>query len=75
MSEKCFVVSRDGDFGELVVRQGRPFYGIIYLRSKSPLSDNLIKNMSKLIELDPEVHEQSLIIVGDQKIRIREKRA
>jgi predicted nuclease of predicted toxin-antitoxin system len=74
MEENRFVVSRDADFGELVVRQRKPFYGIIYLRSKNPLPDDLIKNISKLIQLDPEVHERSLIIVGEQKIRIREKK-
>jgi predicted nuclease of predicted toxin-antitoxin system len=66
-----FILTHDSDFGNLAVKEGKSYYGIIYLRLKIPKVSNVIRVIEKLLSVDIELCPGNLIVVDDSRIRIR----
>lgn len=66
-----FILTHDSDFGMLAVKEGKDYYGIIYLRLKIPKVSNIINVMEKLWSLDVALSPKNLIVVDEARIRIR----
>ena len=71
LSTKRFVLTHDSDFGTLIINEGKSFYGIIYLRLKSPKTPNVIDVLDRLFFLDIEVATKQILVISEEKIRIR----
>ncbi len=41
--DRRFVLTHDSDFGTLAVNEGKPYYGILYLRLKNLKPQNVIR--------------------------------
>jgi predicted nuclease of predicted toxin-antitoxin system len=70
-TEKRFVLTHDSDFGTLAINEGLPCYGIIYLRLKNLKTSHMTAVLDRLLVVDQEIHEASLIVVEDTRLRIR----
>lgn len=46
--EQRFILTHDSDFGTLAINQGKPCYGILYLRIKNLKSINVIRACENL---------------------------
>ena len=69
--EKRLILTHDADFGTLAINEGIPCYGIIYMRLKNLKLTNVINVLEKLFVIDKDIHEKSLIVVEDTRLRIR----
>lgn len=69
--EKRVILTHDADFGTLAINEGIPCYGIIYLRLKNLKVSNVINILEKLLVVDKEIPEGSVIVVEDTRLRIR----
>ncbi|MBF0121140.1 MAG: DUF5615 family PIN-like protein [Desulfobacterales bacterium] len=66
-----FILTHDSDFGTLAVKEGKSYYGIIYLRLKIPRVPNVIRVIEKFMSLDTELCQGNLIVIDDSRVRIR----
>ncbi len=69
--EKRFVLTHDSDFGTLAINEGKPYYGLIYLRLRNVAPSNIIKIYKKLLQLETPLFPQTILVVEDTRIRIR----
>ncbi|MCP4113758.1 MAG: hypothetical protein GY749_50890 [Desulfobacteraceae bacterium] len=56
-----FILTHDSDFGMLAVKEGKDYYGIVYLRLRIPKADNVIRVMEKLLSLETELFPEVLL--------------
>jgi len=70
-ADNRFVLTHDSDFGTLAVKEGKDYYGIIYLRVKFPKVQNVIRALEKLLSLSIELSPGNLIVVDNARVRIR----
>ena len=68
---KRFILTHDTDFGTLAINEGVPCYGIIYMRLRNLKVSNVINILEKLLMVDKDIPEGSVIVVGDTRLRIR----
>ncbi len=71
LKEKCVLITNDKDFGELAIKLLPKTQGIILFRMESAPYSKKEKAISLLIEKFSEKLQNSLIIVSENKIRIR----
>lgn len=69
--EKRFILTHDTDFGTLATNEGVPCYGIIYMRLRNLKVSNVINILEKLLMVDKDIPEGSVIVVEDTRLRIR----
>ncbi|MCS7187308.1 MAG: DUF5615 family PIN-like protein [Armatimonadetes bacterium] len=69
-SEKRILITNDKDFGEKVVRETKPHWGVIILRLKDERSENKIRVVKHLLENYASELEGNLIIATDKSVRI-----
>ena len=69
--EKRFILTHDTDFGTLAINEGVPCYGIIYMRLRNLKVSNVINILEKLLMVDKDIPEGSVIVVEDTRLRIR----
>jgi len=69
--EHRFILTHDSDFGTLAINQGKPCYGILYLRLKNLKSVNVIRVCEGLFRKNIEIHPHTIWVIGDRRIRIR----
>lgn len=69
--EYRFVLTCDADFGTLAVNQGRPCYGILYLRLKNLKPGNVSRVCSDLFQNDMEINPYTILVIEETRIRIR----
>lgn len=69
--EHRFVLTHDSDFGTLAINQGKPCFGILYLRLRNLQSGNVIRACEDLFRRDIEIVPRSLWVIEDNRIRIR----
>jgi len=70
--EKCWVLTHDADFGTLAIHEGKPYFGIIFLRVRNLQSHNVIRVCNGLLHHDMDFSQQSLVVVEEVRIRIRQ---
>ena len=68
---KRFILTQDTDFGTLAINEGVPCYGIIYMRLRNLKVSNVINILEKLLMVDKDIPEGSVIVVEDTRLRIR----
>ena len=68
---KRFILTHDTDFGTLAINEGVPCYGIIYMRLRNLNVSNVINILEKLLMVDKDIPEGSVIVVEDTRLRIR----
>lgn len=71
LETKRFILTHDSDFGTLAVNRGHPCFGIIYLRTKDLRSNNIIDVCKKLLNVNPDLSEGSILVVDERRLRIR----
>ena len=71
--EERIVVTNDKDFGELIFRSGRPYYGVILLRLQDERTQNRLRVMDLLLEQYVEHLPNHFTVVTDQNVRFRPK--
>jgi predicted nuclease of predicted toxin-antitoxin system len=69
--DQRFVLTHDSDFGTLAVNEGKPFYGILYFRLKNLKSTNVIEVCDRVIRKDLDVYPGTILIIEENRIRIR----
>jgi len=69
--ESRWVLTHDADFGTLVVRQGHPFHGILYLRLKNSAPSNVITHLQQQLLKNSNLPDHALVVLGATKLRIR----
>lgn len=70
--EKCWVLTHDADFGTLAIHEGKPYFGIIFLRVKNLQSHNVIRVCNQLLHHDVDLSPHALVVVEEARIRIRQ---
>lgn len=58
--EERFVLTHDADFGALAVNQGKPCYGILYLRLKNVKPAAIIQVLTELLQRELEIAPQTI---------------
>jgi predicted nuclease of predicted toxin-antitoxin system len=66
-----FVLTHDSDFGTLAVNQGKPYYGILYLRLNNLKSTNVIRVCDQVFHKDLDVSSGTILVIEETRIRIR----
>jgi predicted nuclease of predicted toxin-antitoxin system len=69
--EHRFILTHDSDFGTLAINQGKPCYGILYLRLKNMKPVNVIRVCKDLFQRNIEIHPHTIWVIEDTRIRIR----
>lgn len=67
-----WVLTHDTDFGTLAIHEGKPYLGIIFLRMRNFQSHNVIRVCNQLLHHDVELSPQTLVVVEEARIRIRQ---
>jgi len=65
------VITHDGDFGLLSVMKGVPFTGIIYIRPGDIRPLRIINQLERFIEAKIAIKPQFMIVIQENKIRVR----
>ncbi len=66
-----FILTHDSDFGALAIHQGKPCYGILYLRVKNLKPVNVIRICKDLFQRDLDIVPHTIWVIEDARIRIR----
>ncbi len=66
-----YILTHDSDFGTLAINQGKPCYGILYLRLKNVSSVNVIRVCENLFRRNMEIHPHTIWVIEESRIRIR----
>lgn len=69
--QQRFVLTHDSDFGTLAINQEQPCYGILYLRLKNLKPQNVIRVCQQVLHRDVEVFPGTILVIGENRIRIR----
>ena len=69
--EHRFVLTHDSAFGTLAVNQGKPCYGILYLRLKNLEPVNVSRVCKDLFQRDIELIPHTIWVIEETRIRIR----
>lgn len=69
--EKRILITNDKDFGELIFRLKRPYFGVILLRLKQDNPKNRKDYLFYLLENFADSLENRFIVVSENKVRIR----
>jgi len=70
-SEHRFVLTHDSDFGDLAMNEGKPCYGILYLRVKNLKPIHVIHVCQQLFEKDPDLVPGTILVIRDSRVRMR----
>jgi predicted nuclease of predicted toxin-antitoxin system len=70
--EKCWVLTHDADFGTLAVHEGKPYWGIIFLRVRNLQPHNVISVCHQLLQLEMDFLSPALVVVEEARIRLRQ---
>lgn len=71
LKHQRFILTQESDFGTIIINEGKEFHGIVYLRLKSQKSDNVVAVLERFIFMDFEIYPMQILVVTEEKIRIR----
>jgi len=71
LEEKRFILTHDSDFGTLAIKDGKKCFGIIFLRTGSVKSEEIIVVLKKFIQQAIDLVPGTFIVIDNKKIRIR----
>lgn len=69
--EQRFVLTHDSDFGTLAINQGKPCYGILYLRLRNLKPVNIIRVCENLFQRDMAIVPHTIWVIEETRIRVR----
>ena len=69
--ESRWVLTHDTDFGMLAVHEGKPCFGIVFLRIRDLKSRNVIGVCNHLLKHDMNFSPRALVVVEETRIRTR----
>lgn len=69
--EERFVLTHDADFGALAVNQGKPCYGILYLRLNNVKPSVIIHVWAELLQRDLSITPKTIWVIEERRLRIR----
>lgn len=69
--EQRFILTHDADFGAIAVNQGKPCFGILYLRLKNLKSANVCRVCHDLFHRDLDITPRSIWVIDETRVRIR----
>ena len=69
-----FVLTHDSDFGTLAINEGKPCYGILYLRPRNLKISNVVRLCEQVFRNDLDVFPGKILVVEETRIRIRQTR-
>lgn len=70
-SDGRFILTLDSDFGTLAINEGKPFYGIIYLRLRSSRYESCIRVLKQLFDQEIDMEPGMILVVDESRVRIR----
>ena len=70
-SEGRFILTHDADFGTLAIKEKKPYFGILFLRLRSPGAMNVIRTLEKLLTIQPVLLPGNLVVINETRFRIR----
>lgn len=73
--ESRFVLTHDSDFGTLAIHAGKPCFGILYLRLRNLHPDNITSVCRRLFSLDTSVYAGTILVIEENRIRLRHSSA
>ncbi len=70
-SDHRFILTLDSDFGALAINEGKPFFGIIYLRLRSSRYESCIRVLKQLFDQKIDMEPGMILVVDESRVRIR----
>ena len=70
-SQNRFILTHDADFGKLAINEKQPYHGIIYFRLRNLKPANVIIVCERLLPLDIEFSQGTIVVVEEARIRVR----
>lgn len=69
--ESRFVLTHDSDFGTLAINEGKPCFGIFYLRLRNVHPDDVTRVCHRFFSLDVHLYAGTIVVIEANRIRIR----
>jgi predicted nuclease of predicted toxin-antitoxin system len=66
-----FVLTHDSDFGTMAIHEGRPFYGILYLRLNDLKPSQVARVCRHVFRQDLEILPGAILVIEETRLRIR----
>ncbi|MCJ7625925.1 MAG: DUF5615 family PIN-like protein [Anaerolineaceae bacterium] len=70
-ADERVLITEDKDFGELVIRLGKPLWGLILLRFEVQERKRKILRLRELLEKRQDQLEKAIVVLDNHKFRIR----
>ena len=70
--ENCWVLTHDSDFGSLAIHEGKPYWGVVFLKPRDLKPHNVVRLCNRLLDQDMDVSQRTLVVVEEARIRIRQ---
>ena len=70
--ENRWVLTHDSDFGSLAIHEGKPYWGVVFLKPRDLQPRNVIRVCTQLLQHDVDVSQLTLVVVEEARIRIRQ---
>lgn len=70
--ESRWMLTHDADFGMLAIHEGKPCFGIVFLRIRDLKSRNVIGVCNHLLHHDMNFSRHALVVVEESRIRTRQ---
>jgi predicted nuclease of predicted toxin-antitoxin system len=70
-TERRFVLTHDSDFGRLAIAEGRPIYGVLFLRPGDDPPDVVIVGLGALLAADVDWTPPLVAVFGRGRLRVR----
>lgn len=71
--DRRFLLTHDSDFGTLAINEGKPCYGILYLRLKNLQSKNVVRICKQVFHRDIDVYPGTIMVIEETRVRIRHR--
>lgn len=69
--EDRFVLTHDADFGALAIHQGKPCYGILYLRLNNMQPAMIVQVLAGFMQKDVEIAPHTILVIEEKRVRLR----
>ncbi len=69
--EDRFVLTHDADFGALAIHQGKPCYGILYLRLNNMQPVMIVQVLAGFMQKDVEIARHTILVIEEKRVRLR----
>jgi predicted nuclease of predicted toxin-antitoxin system len=71
VEEQRILITNDKDFGELVFRSGKKFFGVILLRLRDESSENRVRVTKAVLKNFSDRIKGNFLVASEKRVRIR----